>query len=491
MRPFFVLSSARAGSTSLARILDSARNGCCLVEPSPNLNRETRLAMDGRLENPGAVVRDLVVPRVRQSRAEVHGEKNVTYGPFIGELHQQLNARFVLLTRDGRDVVRSLIDWHDRLFGTVYREAVDAGALSAAARQAAGALPVHLDSSDFARPRPQPGEPMYERWTRATRFEMCSYYWSRIYELYLDELEKLPEDAWVRIDYTTASPDDVLRVAEFLELEGLERDQVQQALDARINSLRDRCNEDPRFPAWTEWDGALRRNFDRIAGKTMRRLGYTTSASTRWKPRGYGQCWNEHGADLAWYEWMYDGRRRMHEEAIEWIRSRSDVQSVMDFGCGLGVGYCEALSDLAYIGVDIIEQTVRWCQEHRDNPRHRYEARDFIADPPRQAADLVMSSGTIDNAYDPEAYLDAMITASKKWVYLTCYRGWFDQLDEHRFTFNAEHGCFYADLSPQRVREHLERRGCTDIVIEPRKTGRTDIPAEMRVIAHVPQGEGK
>lgn len=443
--------------------------------------------MDGRLPDRGAVVRNLVAPRVRASTWEVHGEKNVTYGPFIPELHEQLGARFVLLTRDGRDVVRSLMDWHDRLFGTVYREAVDVGSLSEQARQAAGALGVHLDTSDFARPRPLPGEAMYERWATATRFEMCCYYWARIYDLYLDALERLPMDAWTRIDYTSATGDDVLRVGEFLGLEGLERGRVQGLLDRRVNSLKDRCDEEARYPAWPEWDGRQRAAFDEIAGATMRRLEYVTEDATRWKPGGYGRCWHEKAADLGWYEWMYDGRRRMHEEAIAWVRGRPDVRSVMDLGCGLGVGYADSLADLEYIGVDLSQESIDWCRAHRRNPAHRYEARDFVARPFERQADVVMSSGTIDNAYDPGAYLDAMIGASRRYIYLTCYRGWFDDLGEHRFRFNAEHGCFYADLSPRRLREHLALRGCREIVIEPRETGRTDIPAETRVIARVPQ----
>ena len=27
--------------------------------------------------------------------------------------------------------------------------------------------------------------------------------------------------------------------------------------------------------------------------------------------------------------------------------------------------------------------------------------------------------------------------------------------------------CFYNDLSPERVRSHLESRGCRDVVVEP------------------------
>lgn len=486
MPPFFVLSSARAGSTSFARILDRAANGCCLTEPTPNLNAETRLAMEGRLDDPDRVVAEIVAPRAAAAAVEVHGEKNVTYGPFIGPLHRQLDARFILLTRDGRDVVRSLMDWHEQMFGTVYREAPETGELSARARAAAGALPVHLDTSDYARPRPLPGDPMFSGWLDTSRFEMCCWYWARIYSLYLDELAAIPASASHRLNYSAASPEQVLDAARFLGLAGLDRDTVAEMLDARINSLRDRADEDPHFPAWTAWDGGRRRQFTELAGEVMTRLGYWPDRATRWKPDNFGACWQEKAADIEWYRWMYDGRRRMHDEAIAWVNAQGPDRSVMDFGCGVGEGYCEAFVDRPYIGVDLAAPSIEWAAAHRRNPKHRYETRDFIADPPVDAADIVMSSGTIDNAYDPEAYLDAMISAARESIYLTCYRGWFPDQTEHKFMYSPEHGCFYADLCAPRLREHLESRGCRDIVVEPRATGRIDIPFETRVIARVP-----
>ena len=44
-------------------------------------------------------------------------EKNVTFGPFIDRLATLSDVRFLFVYRDGRDVVTSLINWHDHLFG--------------------------------------------------------------------------------------------------------------------------------------------------------------------------------------------------------------------------------------------------------------------------------------------------------------------------------------------------------------------------------------
>ena len=63
--PFFVISCARSGSTSLATILNKAHNGLCTIEPIPNLNKETREMTEGRLLNPMAVLEKTVLPRVQ------------------------------------------------------------------------------------------------------------------------------------------------------------------------------------------------------------------------------------------------------------------------------------------------------------------------------------------------------------------------------------------------------------------------------------------
>lgn len=488
---FFVLSTARSGSTSLARILNTATNGCCEIEPMPNLNVESRWAMDGKTGDLEATLTSTIMPRVRKGMAkyDVYGEKNVTYGPFVIELHTLLDCKFIFLTRDGRDVVRSLMDWHNRMFGTIYRECADPGDLSPRALAAAANLPVHLDTSDYARPRPGPDHPLHDRWEWLSRFEMCAYYWATINDQYLDKLAQLPKESWLQLDYTHPEVDHIIRACDFCSLTGVERTRVEEMLEGRINSLKDRTGEPLSYVPWTGWDGGQRRRFEAIAGQTMRRLGYFDDAATRWRPANYGQCWRDRQADTNWFEWMHDSRRSMHEEAVKWIHARDlagePIDSVADFGCGIGVGYCDALADRRYVGVDLIPANVEWCRTNRPNPRHEYHQFDFVVEPTPERYDLVMSSGTIDNAWDVEAYLDAMIRASKRWIYITCYRGWFPELDEHRYSWSAEHACFYNDVSSRRVHLHLESRGCREITIEPVQTKRRDISMETLIVARV------
>ena len=487
-RPFFILATARSGSTSLAHILATARNGECAIEPAPNLNRESRLAMDGLLDDLPGVVSELVAPRVEEAlrRRHVYGEKNVTYGPFIVELHRQLQARFVLQTRDGRDVVRSMIDWHNGKFGTIYREAPETGLLSAEATRAAARLSVYHDLSDFSRPRPGPEDPLYREWQGLSRAEMCAYYWSRTNALYRQRLSEVPAADWMHIDYTAPTSEDVLALAGFLQLDGLEPEKIAELLDKRINSLADRGSVAPEpYPHWTDWDSSARDAFDRLAETEMTELGYYASPRTRWRPADFGRFWREHDGGLEWYQWMYDGRRQVHEDLVQWARTLGPIESVVDLGCGLGVGYSESFGDLQFTGLDLSPRNVEWCLENRRREGHDYRCVDFIDEEPHRTFDLAFSQGTIDNVFDMDAFLRAVVRWSNRYLYVTAYRGWFPHLDEHVYTYNPEHGCFYNDLSPSRARRVLEDCGCRDIEIGPVSTGRTDIPVETRITARV------
>jgi hypothetical protein len=488
---YFILSCARSGSTSLTRILDTADNGICASEPMPNLNWETREAMEGRLLDLHGVIDRNIVPRVKKALQTnaVYGEKNVTYGPFITELYNALNCKFVFLKRDGRDVVRSLINWHEQKFGTIYRECRDSGNLAPEAIFNATNLPVHLDTSDYSRPRPQKDDPFYHEWEQFSRAEMCAFYWARINELYIKQLSQLPKEAWIEINYTGIEADNIIEVADFLELKCISKPKVQSMLDNKINSLTERGSSEGTYPDWKNWNSEQRQKFDRVAGKIMYDLGYYNTPNKNWFPKKYGDFWQQNEGGLEWYTWMYDYRQELHKEMVAWIQQRESegdaIFSIADFGCGLGVGYCDDFADKKYIGADISEKNIRWCQKHRKNSNHEYYHIDFVSESLKEPVDLVFSSGTLDNTYDIDIGLKNMVKNAKKWIYVTFYRGWFPELKAHQYSWNEEHKCFYNDVSPSRIHEVLLSLGCQDIQIKPIPTEHADIPYETLVIARV------
>ncbi|MGK7344305.1 MAG: class I SAM-dependent methyltransferase [Candidatus Nitrospinota bacterium M3_3B_026] len=462
------------------------------MEPRPNLDRESRLMREGRLPDPKRVVADTIVARAAKMAAEVdvYGEKNVTYGPFIPHLYDALKCRFVFIKRDGRDVVTSLINWHEQQFGNIYRECRESGDLSLKALDSAASLTSNIDTADYARPRPLPGSPYYMKWERMSRLEMCAYYWSTINEEYMDNLEALPDAAWTAIDYTSPTFRDIEKVSRFCGLAGLDENVAQPLLDEKINSLKQRGASDGNFSHWTDWDGGQRRKFLEIAGGTMRRLGYLIRREEAWRPEGFGGHWREKEADPDWYTWMYNSRLKQHRDLVDWVKGKDGagdaIGSIMDFGCGISIGYSDDFSGKEYTGVDISEKNIEWSRKHRDNPKHAYVNADFISEDLDRKADLVFSSGTIDNSYDIDAFLEAMVRHSKKWIHATAYRGWFPSLREHRYRYNQAHECFYNDISPSAAHDTLKRLGCMDITIMPAATGKGEIPYETKIIARTP-----
>jgi hypothetical protein len=486
---FFILSCARSGSTSLATILNEAKNSYCAIEPLPNLNVETREMMDGRIKDPYSVINKSILPRVQSNlkKIEIYGEKNVTYGPFVPYIRELLKCKFIFLKRDGRDVVSSLINWHEQMFGTVYRECKELGNLSSDAIKNAAGLPVHMDTSDYSRPRPAVSDSLYKKWENLSRAEMCAYYWSIVNEIYLTNLSLLPDDSWIEIDYSNVDSKAIMEIANFCNLKGLGLDRIQKLLDKRINSLEQRGFKKGTYPDWKNWGSSQREKFEKIARSAMLELGYFRDDYTKWKPMDYGEWWNIYDGGIEWYTWMYNTRIKIHREMLAWIKSREEegdtIETICDFGCGMSVGYCDEFKEKKYIGVDISAKNIEWCRKNRNNKLHQYLCLDFVSDSLPEPVDLVFSSGTLDNVYDIDACLKNMVKNSRKWIYVTFYRGWFPDLKEHKYLYDDKHKCFYNDASHIKILETLQSIGCQDIQISPIATESSEIPYETLVIA--------
>lgn len=273
---FFVFGCARSGTTSLCRIIDSAGNAKCLMEPTPNFNVESRNHLDGTLEEPYKclmrVITKRAVPVVKGK--ELYGEKNNTLFAFIEELYELFEPKFVFVVRDGRAVVQSMLNWHNELFGNFYRECNDEGNLSTEAKKLISDLPRELDTANYSRPRPRPGDPYYEKWPTMKRHEMLSWYWNYVNNYVLDKFESVPAENKIILDYTNPLVDDIKRVFNFLRLEGFDPERVGGMLDKKINSLADRTDNHKIRKDWRDWTDDEFKSFFQIAGSAMKRLGF-------------------------------------------------------------------------------------------------------------------------------------------------------------------------------------------------------------------------
>ena len=235
-------------------------------------------------------------------------------------------------------------------------------------------------------------------------------------------------------------------------------------------------------------------NIIKTLGKKFVRSEKITSATdkiidhipTRPIPSDYGSFWKSHDGGLEWYTWMYDGRLDQHQLFEQWfqvVNYIDPIHSVLEFGCGLAVGYADFFKDIRYVGTDIAEQLISWCQTNRQYPNHDYVTCDFIQHRFEEKFDIVFSQGTIDNVYDMDAFLHAAVASSRRWIYITAYRGFFPELSDHIYTWSEKHGCNYNDISPKQAYQTLVDCGCQDIMILPSFTGRENISFETLIIA--------
>jgi hypothetical protein len=408
---FLIAGTARSGTTSLASILDRASNATVRVEPVPNLNVETRLAMEGRLPDLAGTVSNYLAGKA-DGEGRVYGEKQITLAPFIREIARQSDCQFVYVHRDGRDVVRSMIDWHDLMFGSIYRECRETGSITPAARQRAAALLVHNDSSDFSRIRPLPGDPFHAEWASMSRAEMSAYYWSRTNDLYADAFEAIEPGKVTRIDYTNAGAEGVLAAARMAGLKGLDLETVEEMLDARINSSVGRAGGGTRSAHWTSWSSSDRAAFERIAGDTMRRLGYWSDRAMQWRPRDLS---SEGAADPA------DAIRAALAAAI----TESSAASTVEVG-PVGEGTANT-------------------------------------------ADLAYSLGGLDRTFDVDLLLARTVDSARKSIFLTAESGWYPELNAHNYRYDRGSGRFSNRVSPSLLRRTLMDLGCVDVKVEPRR----------------------
>jgi hypothetical protein len=265
---FFIIGCGRSATTAFARILGTATNGEAHVEQVPKLQIESRDLLKGILKDPGQTLFSLKNPAVEDARqrGKIYGDKSPTYLPFIPNIFENWQSRIIFLTRDGRDVVRSSMNWIEYYKSNGFAMVEDDP-------QSSRSRPEE-DLWDYSRLRPNPGEPYFAEWRQLSRFEKFSWLWANFNALALRLLEREDRSRWMQIDVSTASTATFEEVFSFLGLSGFDGDQVNEMLRSRINSAVEKTGHGVKYPAWENWTDEQRGIFDRHAAGMMKRLGY-------------------------------------------------------------------------------------------------------------------------------------------------------------------------------------------------------------------------
>ena len=75
-----------------------------------------------------------------------------------------------------------------------------------------------------------------------------------------------------------------------------------------------------------------------------------------------------------------------------------------------------------------------------------------------------------------------MINLSKKYVYITAYRGWFPKLKKHQYSWSDDRKCYYNNLSIREISKLLKKIKNIKFFIDPLNTIKKDITKETKII---------
>ena len=199
-----------------------------------------------------------------------------------------------------------------------------------------------------------------------------------------------------------------------------------------------------------------------LRGLRVKLKGKSTYGNKEWKK-----------ADFEWYSMIHDANRDIHENFTQYLKSKTDIKTVLEIGCGTGIYPIknkELFNGLSYTGLDISQENIDYCRKHSD---FNYICGDFLKLEISDRYDLIFSHAVIDHVYDIDAFLSKICVICKKYAYINAYRGYFPNLKKHKMNWRDEDGCYYNDISILQAKETLLKNNLKDdeIIIRPQKNG--------------------
>lgn len=185
------------------------------------------------------------------------------------------------------------------------------------------------------------------------------------------------------------------------------------------------------------------------------------------RPAEYGRWWNDRQRDDDWYALIFGKRTKAHEQFMRWVERHGPFNSMLEVGCGRGEPYARSLRTSNYFGCDIAAPQIEACQQRFPDRSASFFVADAVRDDLGGPYDLVFSHAVVDHVYDIDAFLGRLARATRRWLYISAYNGWYAELPQHVYRWVPKLTCFKNELSPSAARRTLETTGCENISIEP------------------------
>ena len=178
----------------------------------------------------------------------------------------------------------------------------------------------------------------------------------------------------------------------------------------------------------------------------------------------YGKTWQkkEGNEQNDWYNQMHESHKIQHQDFIQYLKTRKNLETVLEVGCGTGVypiKLKELFANIKYTGIDISETAIKQCKK---NSSFEFIAGDFIKLDISRKFDLVFSHAVVDHVYDVDEFVAKIVNLTKKYAYITAYRGFLPDLKKHKMNWNDEDGSFYNDFSIIQINKKLKEMGLNE-----------------------------
>lgn len=246
---FFIVTTGRSGSQTIARVLSQSQDCICLHEPEPVLVREATLYHYGLIS--GKMMKAILLStRSPILYGKIYGESNQklsTLIPILAEVFPE--SQFIWLVRDGRDVVASTYyarEWYKPVDEVVDRPEPFTTSLKE--------WTWYRLRGDLA------GVMSTTEWEALTRFEKNCWLWTYTNETIQKHLVELPKERWMLVRLETLFQ----QLPDICHFVGIQMPlQIQQTTH----------NVSSRRPvSWTEWSEEQKSVFERWCGDMMDHL---------------------------------------------------------------------------------------------------------------------------------------------------------------------------------------------------------------------------
>jgi len=246
-RVLFVISTGRAGTQSLARLLDSSPKVLAVHERSPRFLAQTQKAFACNTAEAAEIAAEFAATRFERieqaGMARIYAETSHRIGYLARALAKIFpSAQFVHLHRHPGEFIRSAMRrrWYD------------------------------TNSIDRWRIQPDPSDPVATRWPEMAPFEKLCWYWGAVNAFAREFTREAGERSLtLGFDEIYCGARGAERLFHFLDVPRPPPATLEKTLAKRFNAQRTGA-----FPLYEEWSDQLRQTLWDISGDVAEELGY-------------------------------------------------------------------------------------------------------------------------------------------------------------------------------------------------------------------------